>query len=221
MLLQVWRSFVGRIGVYLGVSAVSFAVVFIAAIASLRFLLPNGLSNAAESLLQGDTAVLDTIFANREYATDAEFAVFMEILREVGIVFGVLVAMTLLLQVVTGSVLTRYALADLAGERVSLGEAVRTTPFGKVLSNLLAIAALFIAVFVGFSVLCVISLSVPAIGILIFWALFFTFIVGAVWFGIGITFISAVVIGEGVGGFSAIRKALLKGKGARLVIFGL
>ncbi len=221
MLLQVWRGVVSRLGVYLGVSVLSFVVVFAAAIASLKSLLPNGLSNAANSLLQGDTTVLDEIFANREYATDAEMAVFLEILREVGIVFGVLVAMTLVLQIVTGSVLTRYALADLAGARITLGEAVRTTPFGKVITNLLAIGALFIAVFFGFAVLCFFSLSVPAIGLLIFWALFFTFIIGAVWFGIGITFISAVVVGEGIGGFAAIKQALTLAKGRRLVIFGL
>ena len=221
MILQVWRGLVSRVGVYLGVSAVSFVAVFAAAIGALGMLLPNGLSDEANALLKGDTTFLDTLFADIEYATDAEVAAFLEILREVGIMFGVLIAMTLLLQVVTGSVLTRYALADLAGQRLSLGEAFRTTPFGKVISNLLAIAALSSAVVAGFLVLAFISLSVPAIGLAIFWALLLTLIIGAVWFGIGITFISAIVIGEGIGGFGAIRQALVMAKGRRLVIFGL
>lgn len=221
LFMRMWRGFVGRIGVYLGVSSAAFAVVFTAAIATMRALLPNGLSDEANAVLKGDTKTLENLFADPEYATDAEIAAFLEILRQVGIVFAVLIVMTVVLQVIVGSALTRYALSDFAGQRTSVAEAFRTTPFLKVVSNLFALAVLGTAVFAAIAVLGFISLSVPVVGGFIFFALILTFVVFMVWLGIGVTFVNAVVVDENIGGFKAIRRALQLAQGNRLVIFGL
>ena len=125
----------------------------------------------------------------------------------------------LLVQFVFGSLITRMALAQAAGQTISIGEALRSTPLLKIFSSGVALTIWLIAMFVPLLLVVGVGAALGTIGILLTVAALMAFVVVAIWFGLGVTFISATVIDQQVGFFESVRRTLTLAKGQRLVIF--
>ena len=174
---------------------------------------PNGLSKLAIAILKGEEIGFN------ETMTEAEVSAFMAVLGEVGTVAVLTVVPVLLVQFVFGSLITRMALAQAAGQTISIGEALRSTPLLKIFSSGVALTIWLIAMFVPLLLVVGVGAALGTIGILLTVAALMAFVVVAIWFGLGVTFISATVIDQQVGFFESVRRTLTLAKGQRLVIF--
>lgn len=218
-LREVWTVISGRFVLFIGGSAVLVLVSILLASALAAAMFPAGISPDALSILDGsygsgDDAGLGTM-------TDAELNALITAIGEASTVLSLGFLPILLIQFVFGSAITRIALNDPAEPRMSLRDALTAVPFGKVFSSGVAVAVLLGGALVGLILASTFSLLIPAIGPLILIAVVLAGMVWMVWLGLGISQISAVAIGENIGGFAAIKRSLALSKGRRWPIFGL
>lgn len=218
-LREVWAAVSGRFALFIGGSALLVLVSILLASALAAGMFPEGVSPDALSILDGsygsgDQPGIDTM-------SDAELTALMNAVGEASTVVGLGILPILLIQFVFGSVITRIVLNDPEQPRMSLRDALKAVPFGKVFSSGVAVAVLFGVAVVGVIFASAFSLLIPAIGPLILVAVALAGMVWLVWLGLGISQISAVAIGENLGGFAAIKRSLSLSKGRRWPIFGL
>lgn len=215
ILRSVWRFLRARLALYVGGTAALSLVGLAVAVGLAQALFPNGLSEQAIAVLKGEELAL----AVSDSMSQAELDALMGVLGEVGTVAVLTILPVLLIQFICGSLITRMALGQAAGQTLTISEALRSTPFLKIFTSGMALTIWLIALFVPLILAMGVGAALGTIGILVSLAALMAFVAVIIWFGLGVTFISATVTDQNVGFFESVRRTLALAKGQRLVIF--